>query len=136
MQARKEQNGYWLILKKGEEIKSTIENWAKENKINGGQIFGIGAIEDITLGYFDYVQKTYINKDIPQGHELISCIGNLNSDGLHAHLTISDKDCNTKAGHLHKATIAVVGEFFIIPTDALNKVPLEEFNLRKIDLEI
>jgi uncharacterized protein len=135
MQARKEQDGYWIILKKGDEIKSTLEKWAKENNIKGGQIFGIGAIEDITLGYFDHVQKKYVDKHFEGGYELISCIGNLNSDGLHAHICISDKDFNTKAGHLHKAKVAVVGEFFLIPTDSLNKIPLEEFNLRQIDLQ-
>lgn len=135
MQTRKEQNGYWLILQKGEEIKSTIEGWAKQNDIKGAKIWGIGGVKDITLGYFNTQTKKYQDSNYEQMHELVSCMGNLNSDGAHLHIMIAGPDNIVRGGHLQKATIAIVGEFFVMPTKDLNKMPLEEFSLKKIDLE-
>ena len=135
MQSRKEKEGYWLILEKGEEIKETISRFASENGISGAQIWGIGAAEAILLGYFDVKSKKYVEREFSGSHELISFSGNINEDGLHAHMVISGSDFIARGGHLVSAKVSVVGEFFILPTDALCKVPMPQFGLKAIKLK-
>lgn len=135
MQSRKEKSGYWLTLEKGEEIRSTISGWAKVNEINGAQIWGIGAVEEIELGYFNVKAKKYELRKFSGSHELLSCMGNITEEGLHAHASISKDDFIVRGGHLNSAKISVFGEFFVLPTSRLCKVPAPEFSLRKIDLK-
>jgi hypothetical protein len=59
---------------------------------------------------------------LPDVWELVSFQGNVVlKDGLpfiHAHVTLSDHDLNTKGGHLFEATVAAVGEFFLRREDS------------------
>jgi predicted DNA-binding protein with PD1-like motif len=134
MHFRKESHGYWLMLEKGEEAKSSIEAWAKKEEIEGAQVWGIGAVEGAVLGSFDVKTGNYEWREFPGSYELLSCIGNISRDGFHAHLSISSDDFIVKGGHLKSATISVFGEFFILPTSPLGKIPAPEFGLRKIRL--
>jgi len=134
MQSRKENAGYWLVLVKGEEVKATIEKWANGEQISGAQVWGIGAVEDAELGYFNIHSKKYESRKFQGQHELLSCIGNINCDGLHAHMSISNDGFEVFGGHLLSAKISVVGEFFILPTNPLRKTPASEFGLKKISL--
>jgi len=135
MQSRKEKDGYWLILSRGEEIKSAIEKWAKEEGVDGAMVFGIGAVEDAELGYLNIETKKYESRKFPGSHELLSFLGNINAEGLHAHLSMTKGDFVVRGGHLMSAKISVVGEFFVLQTSPLAKIPLPEFGLRKIDLQ-
>ena len=47
---------------------------------------------------------------------------------VHSHINISDRECNSKGGHLFEATVAVVGEFI------LRKINLNQ--KRKLDPNI
>ncbi len=134
MQSRKENEGYWLLLEKGEEIKATIEKWANGERISGAQVWGIGAVDGAELGYFNINSKKYESRKFPGQHEIVSCTGNINSEGFHAHLSISNGGFAVFGGHLISAKISVVGEFFALPTNPLRKIPAPEFGLKKIEL--
>lgn len=135
MQARKDNGGYWLILSPGEEVLSTISSWAKKEGIKGGAIWGIGGIKDATLGIYDAKSGAFARKTFPGSFELVSFSGNLHSDGVHAHAVISDASYSVKAGHFFSAQMEFAGEFFILPTDALEKTPLDGTSLKKIILQ-
>jgi predicted DNA-binding protein with PD1-like motif len=132
MQSRKEKSGYWLLLGRGEEVKSTITDWARENKVKGAQVWGIGAVEDAKLGYFNVKKKIYEERTFSGSHELLSCIGNISEGGLHAHVAISKGDFLVRGGHLISAKISVFGEFFVLPTSKLAKKPAPEFGLWRL----
>ena len=135
MQYRKEKSGYWLILGKGEEVKSAIEDFARRKGVKGAKVWGIGAVEGAVLGYFNKKSKKYEERAFPGTHELLSCIGNINEDGLHAHMVISGADFIARGGHMISARISVFGEFFILPAKPLCKAEAPEFMLKRIDLE-
>lgn len=134
MESRKEKSGYWLMLSRGEEVKEAISSWAKKEGISGAQVWGIGAVEDAKLGYFNEKTKKYIERKFTGSHELLSCMGNINEDGLHAHMIISKGDYIARGGHLICAKISVFGEFFVLPAKKLGKTMAPKFNLRRIDL--
>ena len=136
MQSRKEKSGYWLILGPGEEVKSTISAWARKNKVTGAQVWGIGAITGVELAYYDPHAKKWKAMHYPEkSYELLSLIGNISEDGLHAHACMSDSGFRVHGGHLQSAKISVFGEFFVLPTAKLRKVPVAKLGLKGIDLK-
>jgi Plants and Prokaryotes Conserved (PCC) domain len=53
------QKTYVLVLDKGDEAVSSIEDFARKNGIAAAQITGIGAFSDAVLGFFDWETKNY-----------------------------------------------------------------------------
>ena len=134
MKARKDGGEWWLILDRGEEVKSTIEQWAKKEKICGAFVSGIGAVTNVELSAYHPQKKEWTNRKFGEYYELLSLSGNLNDDGLHAHMIIGGLDFGVFGGHLARAEVSVLGEFIGIPTDPLKKTPLMGTLLKKIDL--
>jgi len=134
MQSRKENNGYWLVLSKGEEVKSAIEGWAAREGVAGAQVWGIGALTDVELAYYNPEKNQWTKKKFSGYYELLGFSGNINEDGLHAHAIIGDSAFNVSGGHFLGGTISALGEFFIVPTNPLRKNPLPGTQLKKTEL--
>ena len=125
---------YCLIGEKGDDINSFVTKWVKDNNIQSGTISVIGAIEDITLGWFDPESQQYVNTFFPGEYELVSCMGNISyMDGepfVHLHAVISDRYCRTFGGHLFSSKVAVTAEVFIqAATTKLERVKTGAFGL-------
>lgn len=123
---QKIKDGYVIRLEKGEEIISTLTDFADKYKIEGGFIYGIGTVNNLTLGYYQAEKKNYLKKGFPDDFELVSLMGNISllkgNPMVHIHVVISDANFNTSAGHLFSGTIAVTGEFVILVTkDAIER---------------
>ena len=123
-----------LICEKGDDINIEVTNWVEKNSIPSGSIQVIGAIEDITLGWFDPETEQYINTFFPGEFELVSCMGNISHmDGkpfIHLHAVISDRYCRTFGGHLFSSTVAVTGEVFVhLGEEKLKRVKSGAFGL-------
>ena len=120
---RKIPNGYVVRLEKGEEIIESLTSFAQKKKIPGGFLYGLGAVKDVTLGYFDVANKKYVKKDFDNEYEVTSLVGDIyyfeEKPGVHAHVNLSDADFNLIGGHLFKAVITGTGEFFIYTTDQI-----------------
>ena len=117
-----------LIVQKNEKLVESITRFAKENNILGGQITGLGALEDVELGYYDLHNKEYLRKTFTEmDYELISLTGNIALNNgehfVHVHASLGGPDFNVFGGHLFEATVAVTAEIFITP---LGKLPSRE----------
>ena len=111
-------HGFFVVLKKGEEILSSLKEFCISQNIDSGFISGIGAIEDFEIGAFDTKKGEYIKKSYKEPHELLSLTGNISKkeDGefvIHLHCIAGDEEMNVFGGHLFKAKIAVTCEIFI-----------------------
>ncbi|MCX8195279.1 MAG: DNA-binding protein [Candidatus Micrarchaeota archaeon] len=124
-----------MILEKEEEIKSAVAKWSREHEIYGAAVFGIGAVKNVELAAYEPENNRWAKKNFKGFYELVSLAGNINADGLHAHVVISDLKFNTFAGHLECATVSTFAELFVIPTNRLKKVPLGNTALKKIQLQ-
>lgn len=118
----------------GEDINKVIEDVAKQYEIPSASISVIGAIEDITLGYYDPETKSYINTTFEGEYELAGCMGSISwLDGqpfVHLHAQISDKKCQVFGGHLFSSKVAVTGEIFInVFNEKLDRVKKGDFGL-------
>ena len=117
MRYEKITGGYFVRLERGEEVLPTLCEFVAKRKIGGGFIAGLGAVENITLGYFDPHEGKYTEVNFPGEYELANLTGNIAYiDGkpfVHAHATISDREMNTKGGHWFSGKVAATVECYI-----------------------
>jgi uncharacterized protein len=46
-----------LVFATGDEVKSELERFAREQSLSAARLSGIGALRDVTLGYFNWETK-------------------------------------------------------------------------------
>ena len=117
MKYRKENKQIFLTLAKGDFINESITEVAIKEGIKLAWINGIGALENIEIGYFNLPKKGYAKTHFQGEYELTSLIGNItlkdDEPYVHTHITFSDTDYIVRGGHLFDAQITAAGEFFI-----------------------
>jgi len=132
MEYKKTKFGYLVRLLRGEEVIASLTSLAEKEKIQSGFLFGLGAVANPKLGYFDLNTKEYQSETFEGEFEIVNLTGNISQLAgkpfIHAHLTISDEDCRAWGGHLFSAYIHATGEITIIDFG----IPLS----RKLDQEI
>lgn len=110
---------YILRLERGEEAISTIKKFVEKEKIKAGLIFGIGAMENVEIGYYDYEKKDYIKKSFEKPVEVLSLNGSISNIDekpyLHIHSVISDENLNSHGGHFFKGFVSATLEVYIFP---------------------
>jgi predicted DNA-binding protein with PD1-like motif len=99
----------------------------------------LGALKDLTLGYFDSHKKEYVKKFFPEDLEFGNLTGSISyfegKPFVHAHVTAGGPDFEAVTGHLFSATISATGEFFIIPSDTkIERKPDSDTGLNLLDL--
>jgi uncharacterized protein len=96
-------------LDHGMDIIAQITDLAKEKEIETGFLSVIGALSRAKLGYYDQVSQKYIEIQIDEPVELVSCSGNISlRDGLpfvHAHAVLLDREGRVWGGHLTSGSV-------------------------------
>ena len=128
---------YVIVLDKWEKVTDSLRNFAREHGISSGFFFGIGAVKDPKIGYYDVFTKEYVEKTLSGEFEVISLVGNitLDEDGnviVHAHISLGDNQYRVYGGHLIQALVSVTLELLFIPTIALKRVFDEKTQLKLI----
>ena len=114
---------YILRLEKGEDIIEKMTEFCKKENLKSGHFSGIGALEEVEIGYYDVKDRKYHTKKIKEEHiELLSLKGNVSLDQeniikVHAHVVISDKNLNARGGHLVKGIVSITCEIVFIEFD-------------------
>jgi predicted DNA-binding protein with PD1-like motif len=134
MQAKKVECGYFLRIDKDEEIISSILKFVSDEKIQAGTVAGIGALTEVTLGYFDRQAKKYKKRIFNDVYELLSLSGSISYIGegpiVHAHCILGDIGYNVIGGHLFSGIVAVTAEIYIRTfADKLNREMNKELSL-------
>ncbi len=139
MQTKRVADGFVVKLDKGEQLVDSLIKFARQEKVDSGSVTGIGAVTNLTLGYFDREQKKYLEKKFEDVYELVSLVGSIATINyqpiLHLHIIISDRNYKVYAGHLFSAEVAVTGEIFVraYPDPLLRKND-PQFGLNLLDL--
>jgi predicted DNA-binding protein with PD1-like motif len=119
MQSAKLGENYLVRLEKGEEVVEILTTFVREQGVKAGMVSGIGAVSDITLGYFDPATRDYHKEMLPGSYEVANIAGNIavldGEEMLHLHATIADNNHNGKAGHLFSAEVSVTLEVIVTP---------------------
>lgn len=98
-----------LVYDVGDTVMGPLLEFLKGQSVGAARLTGIGALESITLGYFDWETKAYQSHEITEQTELLSLAGDVAlQDGepaVHAHVVVGCRDTTTRGGHLIDATV-------------------------------
>jgi predicted DNA-binding protein with PD1-like motif len=104
-------DGYYLVrFETGDEVQAGLKDLAERNGIGFAALYGIGAFQKVTLGYFDEGAKTYHTQAIEEQVEVLSLSGNLSrGEGgevvSHVHVVVGRADYSLLGGHLVGAVV-------------------------------
>jgi predicted DNA-binding protein with PD1-like motif len=94
-----------IVFDTGQEVGQGLLAFAHQYGIRGAYFTGIGAMQEVTLGYWDWETKHYRRIPVREQVEVLSLAGNiaLGPDGapkVHAHVVVGKADGTAHGGHL------------------------------------
>ncbi len=99
-----------IRLEKGDDILPSLRGFAVENRIGAGVFEGIGSLNTVKLGHYDFHTKNYKFEVFSEDLEILSLSGNIatmNKAPLpHAHVTLGKNDFSVIGGHLDEGSFA------------------------------
>jgi predicted DNA-binding protein with PD1-like motif len=113
--------GYVLRLETGEEIQETLRSFAEHVELKGAFYQGIGSLSRAELCFYRPQEMRVERAFIEEEHELIFLMGNLSIlDDMptpHSHVSLSDRNHRTIAGHLLSGFVSVTAEILVTVLD-------------------
>jgi predicted DNA-binding protein with PD1-like motif len=98
-----------LVFATGDEVTTTLGAWCREQNVSAARFTAIGALSDVTLGWFDWQAKTYREIPLDEQVEVLMLAGDVASqDGepaVHAHVVVGRADGTAHGGHLRRAHV-------------------------------
>lgn len=111
-----------VVLPRGTDLMDGIRDAVEEASVESCSFVGVGAIEAPRLAWFDRYEKRYRETSLEGVWEIASLIGNVtryeNAPRIHAHMVVSDRSCQTRAGHVAGGVVGVTCEIVLTPFDA------------------
>ncbi|MBV9575201.1 MAG: DNA-binding protein [Gammaproteobacteria bacterium] len=111
-----------LALKIGENLFEAILRCADDANLQSATISGLGALDDVTVAYYNLQTKQYQTKLFKGMYELISLNGNITwVEGkrfIHIHAALGGEDYQVIGGHIMEATVGPSAEISIVPLAA------------------
>jgi predicted DNA-binding protein with PD1-like motif len=93
-----------LVYETGDDILPPLQAFAEQHGLAAAHFTAIGALERVTLGYFDWQTKDYLAIPLDEQVEVVSLIGDIaRADGkpkVHAHIVVARRDGTAHGGHL------------------------------------
>ena len=108
---------YALRLKPGQDLRTELEKFTKENRIGAGFIItAVGSLKETKIRLADKSDSTAFEGKF----EIVSLTGTLSADGVHLHISLSDETGKTIGGHLTEGCkIYTTAEIIIGTTDEI-----------------
>jgi len=98
-----------LVFSTGDEVMATLSEWCREQKIGAARFTAIGALSDVTLGWFDWQAKSYREIPLDEQVEVLTLAGDValqdDQPALHVHLVVGRADGTAHGGHLMRAHV-------------------------------
>lgn len=128
-----------LVFETGDEIASGLLEFAKQQKLAAAHFTAIGALKELTLGYFDWQSKEYQKIPVREQVEVLSLVGNIvdtdKGPKLHAHIVVGKRDGSAHGGHLIDAKVRPTLEVMLVESpDHLRRRHDEKSGLALIKL--
>ena len=107
--ADNEERTFALILDSGEECIKGITRFAKEHNLGASRLNAVGALSEVTLGYYDWERRAYRDIPMPQQVEVMALNGDITLDRgepvVHAHIVVGDAEGRAWGGHLMRGVV-------------------------------
>ena len=119
LERREGQRTLLVVFDVDDEVSSGLLGVAREHRIDGAYFTAIGALSEVTLGYWEWETKQYRRLPVREQVEVLSLAGNiaLGPDGapkVHAHIVISKRDGTAHGGHLLDARVRPTLEVMLV----------------------
>ena len=128
-----------LVFDKGDEPMAELERFARDHDLTAASFTGIGAFEEVVLGYFDRERKEYEEIPVREQVEVLSLAGDVavaeGEPKVHAHVVVGKRDGTAYGGHLLRGRVWPTLEVVLTGSPAeLRKSHDPETGLALIDL--
>lgn len=112
-----------VVMDTGDEVLDCLKSFVAKERITAAQITAIGAFSEVTLKYFDWNRKAYLENKVNEQVEVASLIGDvavgLSGDpAIHIHVVVGKRDGAAMAGHLGKALVRPTLEIVVTESPA------------------
>lgn len=108
---------YVLRLESGDDILQSLRDFAGAKKLGASLLEGIGSLNKVKLGHYDFKTKQYKYETFEDDFEILNLSGNIsNMDRKalpHAHVTLGRRDFSVIGGHLDDGSRANMVEIGI-----------------------
>lgn len=133
------QKTFALVFDSGDEVVAGLLAFAKDKHLAASHFTAIGALSDVTLGYFDWEKKDYQKLPVGEQVEVLSLIGdvalNNGEPKVHAHVVVGKSDGTAHGGHLMEAHVRPTLEVIIVESpEHLQRKTDQETGLALISL--
>jgi predicted DNA-binding protein with PD1-like motif len=117
------QKTFALVFDKDDEVVAGLTAFATAQRIRAAHFTAIGALREVTLGYFERDRKDYKRMAVTEQVEVLSLIGDIALDQkdapkVHAHIVIGLSDGQTRGGHLLAARVWPTLEVILVESPA------------------
>jgi uncharacterized protein len=117
------QKTFALVFDKGDEVVAELTAFAKAERVGAAHFTAIGALSEVTLGYFQRDRKDYKRMVVAEQVEVLSLIGDVAVDQsgapkVHAHVVVGLSDGQTRGGHLLAAKVWPTLEVILVESPA------------------
>ncbi|UWG48957.1 putative DNA-binding protein with PD1-like DNA-binding motif [Halanaeroarchaeum sp. HSR-CO] len=120
----------------GDHVMEELDTVREECDLTGGFFFGIGAIDEVTLGHYDVEAQDYKEETFEEDFEVTSFLGNVGPDKIHAHVQLGKRDFTTIGGHFAGGRVSGTFEVVVVPVESELTHQLDErTGLDVFDLE-
>ena len=119
LESRDGRRTFAIVFSTGEEVGRGLFAFAHEHGVGGAYFTAIGALREVTLGYWDWETKDYCRIPLREQVEVLSLAGNvaLNPDGspkVHAHVVVGKADGTAHGGHLLEGHVRPTLEVILV----------------------
>jgi predicted DNA-binding protein with PD1-like motif len=129
-----------VVLDPGDQAFRSISNFAAQQNVTAAAVTAIGAFESATVGWFDFLSKSYRKIPVMEQCEVLSAIGDIaaGDDGkpsLHMHAVLGLSDGSTRGGHLLEGVVHPTLEVMVTETPAhLRRKKRPELGIALLDV--
>jgi uncharacterized protein len=101
---------YVLRLESGDDILRSLKEFASSKKLGASLLEGIGSLNKVKLGHYDFKTKRYKYETFEDDFEILNLSGNISSMNRkplpHVHVTLGRRDFSVIGGHLDEGSVA------------------------------
>lgn len=110
-----------LVLKPGEDLRTTIEAAVEREHITAGTVIScVGALSQARLRMANSGRQSQDVHDYQGGFEIVSLIGNIGPGRTHLHMSIADQHGKVIGGHIKTGgnIVDITAELVILADDS------------------
>lgn len=119
MQHTKTENGYVLVLKKGEDVIKSITTFCTAEGVQNAHFSAIGAVEHVSCGYYALDERKYYFTEYDELLEVASGTGNVmlknGAPFVHLHAVFTNTKNEAFGGHIEEMRVGVTLEVMLTP---------------------